>query len=192
MAGLAAPMVATEPGEPGGIHGKGETMTATATAAKCCDTCRHMATHARCDGCLRPPGEPFGDFLYLHHEPGDWRTDLARAILSGERNIVIGWQGEAECNVNWTPARTYASVRNVAEQCGYMVSAPVGQEDGSTTMRVWTTEGEFDLHWPGERVGDCVQAGVLDVIYRLRRDADGNPLKPVVSWARADFEVFAA
>jgi len=82
-----------------------------------CRTCLHGATHTKCDGCLTPE-LPDGRFAYRHYVKGDPIPELIRMQRSGERNIVLGGEGEHEVNVNWTIDVAQAELANVCEHCG--------------------------------------------------------------------------
>lgn len=134
------------------------------TAPRTCQTCKHMATHAKCDGCLNTPadyaayrdGKPMPDMRYLNWEPGNWLREEHAAQLSGARNIVIGGQGEAEVNVKRTPQQAAKHLHYVAGECGYSVGplrhklefhVKYGAEVAESRIAICTSEGEFELLW---------------------------------------------
>jgi len=131
---------------------------ATTTEPICCETCRHMATRAKCDDCGHGPEDDIlhDPFRYLNHEPGNWRMDLARQHISGEESLVIGWQGEAEVNVNDTPDEAYKELCRVSEQCGYMTSRPA-RRGKMITIDIYTTEGLFRLKWTDGKLSHIVR-----------------------------------
>lgn len=110
---------------------------------KSCQTCLFMATHENCDGCL---GNDVDNFQYLHYQEGNWMKRIMQYELDGRRNIVIGGQGEAEVNTQWTLQQTADSLHNVAEQCGYFVQGPT-TDDNDSHLSIATSEGIFRLIW---------------------------------------------
>jgi hypothetical protein len=121
---------------------------------------------------------------YAHHEPGDWRPDHARAVLAGKLEIQIN--GEASIRADALPANAYATLADIAEQCGYMVGRPCGYADG-VTMLVSTREGEYRLEWSAvEVVGRDVVAGPLARIVDVSRGPGGR-----VVWSRHEAEALA-
>jgi hypothetical protein len=124
------------------------------TAPKSCKTCRHMATHARCTGCLEDvpeSNERCTRFFYHHWEPGNWLRELHAAELAGTKNIVLGGSGEAEVNANHPPQATSSHLNYVAEQCGYVYGSLVtcGNE---SRKKYWTSCGEFEIFWLNGRL----------------------------------------
>ena len=141
------------------------------TAPVGCKMCVHMATHGNCDGCLGPIGAD--PYEFNNFKPGNWLRALQAAEASGERNIVIGGQGEAEVNALWDVDKTYEHLCYVSEQCGYYTESPHNAEDETglrrTRMKINTSEGCFELRWK------C--GGAFEGIDRLGRDGGR-----VVSW----------
>ena len=121
-------------------------MSTATTEPICCNSCRHLATHAKCNGCDD----------HQNHEPGNWMMDLARQHISGEKSLVIGWQGEAEVNVNDTPDEAYKELYRVSEQCGYMTSWPARRGE-IITIDIYTTEGLFRLKWTDGKLSHIVR-----------------------------------
>lgn len=148
-----------------------------------CRTCLYMATHEKCDGCLSTEedyaeyrrimdgnkGKPVSQWVkaelpnrYLHWEEGNWIERVIRFELEGRRNIVIGGQGEAEANAQWTPERTAEHLHYVAGECGYQCgNLRRGSEDDR--LQISTSEGTFELVW--------------DKVGKLQRIYDVNNLK---------------
>jgi len=132
----------------------------TETLKKSCDTCLYMATHENCDGCLdipeaeqKPykPGE-WPEYPYTNYVEGNWMKRVMQFELDGRHSIVIGGQGEAEVNTKRTPQETLNNLRNVAEQCGYMVSGLEQIMDFEDNCCGWflgiaTSNGIFRLIW---------------------------------------------
>jgi hypothetical protein len=116
-----------------------------ASAPRGCQTCRHMATHLRCDGCLNdvPRGEPFP---YRNWEPGNWLRELHAAEIEGTCNIVIGGQGEADFCAIACPESVAKHLHHVARQCGYLCGALV-RRDKDEKLTIVTNEGEYSIHW---------------------------------------------
>jgi hypothetical protein len=145
-------------------------------APKCCDTCRHRATHKGCGSIAKPdycletineskPGDPKGfiEFNYRNWEPGNWLRDLQAAELNGERNIVIGDQGEAELNVKRTPKETAKHLHYVAEQCGYSVGNLRHSEAHQKTVLDIYTDRAYKIIWDDTPGADNkVEIWVLD------------------------------
>lgn len=129
------------------------------TAPRSCQTCRHMATHSACHGCLdgTPRGEPFP---YRNWEPGNWLRDLHAAEVSGTRNIVIGGQGEADFCATAPVPHVVRHLHYVAGECGYFVE-PLQRRGEQQTIAISTHEGRYVIHW---------QAGSLDKITKDDRD----------------------
>lgn len=128
-------------------------MKAT-TTPRTCHTCLYMATHEKCDGCLNTK-EDWAEYRatgnmppnrYANYEEGNWLDRMIEAERSGQRNIVIGGQGEAECNTRWTPQKTSTHLHYVSGECGYLTGNlhRVGDE---IHLRISTQEGTFLLVW---------------------------------------------
>ncbi len=126
---------------------------------KSCTTCLYMATHEKvCDGCLNTDEDyakyrESGDmppFRYLNYKEGNWMNRVIQAEIDGKQNIVIGGQGEAEVNTEWTPQKTSDHLHYVSEQCGY-VTGHLHSFDNNTKigLKIYTSEGEFLLVWDG-------------------------------------------
>lgn len=120
-----------------------------ATAPRSCQTCRHMATHTGCDGCLSntPRGEPFP---YRNWEPGNWLRELHRAEVLGYRNIVIGGQGEADFCSKAVPEAVAKLLHRVAEECGYLVGRLV-QQGQDKRLKVHA-HGCYVIHWHDDQL----------------------------------------
>ena len=129
---------------------------------RCCETCRHLATHAGCghahmgtsDYCLwqgepSKPGEPYA---YRNWEAGNPWTDLLRMEREGSRNIVLGGQGEAEVNANDTPEETSRNLHHVAEECGYLCET-LGHKNGLDVLTVHVEAGTFTITWKDRKLG---------------------------------------
>jgi len=115
-----------------------------------CQTCLYMATHEKCDGCLGNHGLPYD---YAYYERGDWWARVRQFECDGRRNIVIGGQGEAEVNVNWTTPEALKSLHHVACECGYLVSLRGNPLlDARVEIRVCTTEGHFRINYDGGKM----------------------------------------
>lgn len=142
----------------------------TATECKGCSTCLYLATREKCDGCLGPVG--VSRFLYLNWTPGDGIARVRDFERRGLRNIVIGWQGEAEVNVNDSPAATRAHLVNVAEQCGYLIDCFTSDQEHKAVLRCHLSHGTFDLVWAGHMMpdGQTFQSTHLERIDHIRRD----------------------
>jgi hypothetical protein len=115
------------------------------TAPRSCETCRHMATHSRCNGCLSdtPRGEPFP---YRHWEPGNWLREKHAAEVRGTLNIVVGGSGEADFCALAMPEDVAKHLEYVAEMCGYYVGRLATKGD-SQSLSISTHEGTYTLHW---------------------------------------------
>ena len=73
---------------------------------------------------------------------------VIQAEIEGKQNIVIGGQGEAEVNTQWTPRYTSRHLYSVAEQCGYMTNGlQVSKDDMTVSLDIYTDEGEFKIVW---------------------------------------------
>ena len=101
-----------------------------------CLTCLYGLTYEKCGNepetsCLTPPeywearraGVEDPPFAYRFYEEGDAFKRQRELELLGERNIVIGWKGEAEVNVKWTMIEAAKHLHEVACECGYLVKA---------------------------------------------------------------------
>lgn len=112
---------------------------------KSCMSCLYLVTHEKCDGCLsseadyaqvrenmklrheqhsrglygQEPEDP--PFRYLNYLKGNGPLRGYDWECNGIRNVVIGFLGEAEVNVKWSPEETFKSLVRVAEQCGYLI-----------------------------------------------------------------------
>lgn len=141
-------------------------------APRCCQTCRHMGTHAKCDGCLgksttsvNAKGLTCYQFEYLNWEPGNWLRDLHAAEIAGVRNIVVGGQGEADFPATWSPEKVSKHLHHVAEQCGYVCGRlnRYGYEDErgrAASLDIITSEGNFRIRW--NSADELVQIDVCD------------------------------
>lgn len=120
------------------------------TAPRSCQTCRHMATHSLCDGCLNgtPSGEPFP---YRNWEPGNWLRELHAAEVRGTRNIVIGGQGEADFCAVACPESVAKHLHYVAGECGYLCGRLAARGDDQQ-FTIATHEGEYVIHWHQEKL----------------------------------------
>lgn len=116
------------------------------TAPHSCQTCRHMGTHAKCEGCLNgtPRGEPFP---YRNWEPGNWLRELHAAEVRGTRNIVIGGQGEADFCAVACPESVAKHLHYVAGECGYLCGRLSGLDNGAQRLTISTHEGTYTVHW---------------------------------------------
>jgi hypothetical protein len=123
---------------------------------KTCQTCLYMATHEKCDDCLHTKEDyiEYGktktmpEFRYLNYTEGNWLDRVIQAEIDGTRNIVIGGQGEAECNTRWTPKETSKHLHRVAEQCGYMCEGLVSNSViRKISLRIYTSESYFQINW---------------------------------------------
>ena len=84
------------------------------TNKKNCLSCINNGTDkTQCEGCL--------DNNYANWEAGDSDAKLLEMQRSGERNIVIGGEGEMEVNALWGYEEAYMKLFDVAEQVGGMV-----------------------------------------------------------------------
>lgn len=85
---------------------------------KTCRTCVHALTRREsCEGCLTPKNED-GSFAYRNYVEGDPVARLIEMQRSGERNIVLGGEGEHEVNVSWSIDEAYKKLSHVCEECG--------------------------------------------------------------------------
>jgi len=102
-------------------------------------------------------------FRYLHYQEGNWMDRVIQAEIDGTRNIVIGGQGEAEVNTQWTPEKTTKHLHYVAEQCGYMCGRLAYSKTRSRiTLTIWTHEGQFRIIW-ANTTGIPQLIGIWDV-----------------------------
>lgn len=143
---------------------------ATAAEVKTCKTCVHMATHERCDGCLHTDDDwkayhakhtarmesgergdwPQMDYRYLNYEEGNWLKRVEEFENSGRRNIVIGGQGEAEVNTQWTPEETFKHLCYVAGECGYLCRRAKDANSDRLEVRVYLPHGAFAVVYCGD------------------------------------------
>ena len=129
-------------------------MTEQTTAVRCCETCLYMATHEKCDKCLSTDEDwatyretkVMPEYRYANYEEGNWFDRVIQFELEGKRNIVIGGQGEAETNTQWTPQRTADNLHHAADQCGYCCGSLHRGPDVDTLV-ISTHEGTFRLTW---------------------------------------------
>lgn len=123
------------------------------SAPRCCETCRHMGTHAKCggfgaDSCLGDLSAFIlgtAGYIYKFWEPGNWLRDIQAAEISGARNIVVGYSGEADFNAKDNPQDVAEHLHRVACDCGYSVGK-LSKTDNCYTLRVYTDE-EFVVRW---------------------------------------------
>lgn len=141
------------------------------TAPVTCETCRHMASHAKCRGCLdrTKPDEPYP---YRNHEPGNWLRELQAAERAGHRNIVIGGQGEADFCALSTPEEVSKHLHYVAEDCGYFCYN-LRRDSGCAKLKIITSEGCFLVTWD--------KSDTLEAIFKVPHD-DGNPELRKQTW----------
>ena len=123
------------------------------TKIKGCGTCLYCCTHEQCDNpeCLGSCAEVEsngGSYLYKNYIEGDGIARRKEFEKLGKRNIVIGGQGEAECNTLWTFKETVKSLINVSQQCGYYVFS----DDDHHTIDIYTHEGHFRLKFAFDRL----------------------------------------
>lgn len=86
-----------------------------------CKTCIYALTRREpCEGCLIPENED-ASYAYRNYQEGDPFKELLKMQRSGERNIVIGGEGEHEVNVSWTMDEAYKHLAHVCEMCGGLV-----------------------------------------------------------------------
>ena len=112
------------------------------TQMKSCFTCIHGLTRREpCKGCLTPVKD--NSFAYNNYEEGDPIAELLKLQRSGERNIVIGGEGEHEVNVKWTIDTAYKSLSNVCEMCGGLC----WKENPTTLILDKTYGGAFTLEY---------------------------------------------
>ena len=100
-----------------------------------CHTCLYKLTHERCEGCLTPENED-GSFPYFNYERGDGVERLREQQRSGERNIVIGDEGEHEVNALWSMEEAYKRLADTCEACGGLVV-----RDGEAQLLLMKTYG---------------------------------------------------
>lgn len=128
---------------------------------KSCETCLYRATHEKCDGCLHPAGWPDSQgFAYDHWVAGNLGEAFERQHameVAGERNIVIGGEGEAEVNAKWTVKQAHKHLYEVSCACGYMTSSPVFHGDEARIKIRGSWNGPRILIW---------KSGVLERIER--------------------------
>lgn len=131
---------------------------------KSCENCLFAATHEQCDGCLGnpPSGQPFE---YKHWTKGDGIARLRQLQKSGECNIVIGGQGEAEVNAKWTPAEAYQHLFRAAEACGYAITK--GRWEFSVSeIELGLPHGHFRVIWWNEKLHAIEQIQTRTVWHR--------------------------
>lgn len=151
-------------------------------APRSCETCRHMATHKKCGGCLHSPGDniltdPF-PFRYNNWEPGNWLRDLQLAEQTGRQNIVIGGAGEAEVNAKDSPHQTAKNLHRVAKCCGYSVGRLHHLNGGKQIgISVHTHEGSWRVVWD-----ICLDNTRLAYIWRM--DENNRPVANGRYWPR--------
>lgn len=116
----------------------------TETRRKGCETCRHMGTHVKCDGCLGDNGQPYD---YAHWEEGNWLLDLERVQLAGERSIHCG--GELDLWNHRPPQQVSKNWHRAAEMCGYVVGRLTycGPNDGYVSIDARTHDGQAVVVW---------------------------------------------
>ncbi len=112
--------------------------------SKSCETCLYALTHEKCPGCLG--NQPFQYLNWSAANLGEQLKRLRELQRSGERNIVIGGQGEAEVNAEWTPKESYEKLFHVAEACGYMITK--GRWNFQTSeIELGLPHGHFRIIW---------------------------------------------
>jgi len=128
---------------------------------KHCQTCIHLGTHDRCDGCLGEcaiwtyvvSGRIDHEFIrydYKHWEGGNWLRAMQAQEREGKRNIIIGGQGEAEVNVKRTPAEVAKHLHRIAHECGYCIDRLVTRKFKGKeikTLNAHVCAGSFMLVW---------------------------------------------
>lgn len=108
-----------------------------------CRRCLYALTgpRERCDDCLKTQD---GLILpYKHFVEGDPGARLLELQRKGERNIVIGGEGEHEVNALWGIGQAYKHLANICEVCGGLVV-----KEGLTQLLLMKPYGpSFVLVW---------------------------------------------
>jgi len=104
-----------------------------------CRKCINGLIRKNCEGCLTPELED-GRFAYRNYKEGNPVVELIKMQRSGDRNIVLGGEGEHEVNVNWSIEKAQAELSYVCEQCGGLC-----WRENPTTIIVDTYHGAFHL-----------------------------------------------
>lgn len=102
--------------------------------------------------------------------------------VSGEINIVLSGQGEADFNSKATPEETASRLRRIAEDCGYLVgSLKQSPCSISSSLDVWCNSRHFRIHWHRRNATDCGLLSVSEII-----DDRGFPVwtpwQPTLNW----------
>lgn len=109
--------------------------------------CLDLFTHEGCVGCLDiDPKDAdkyrLGQYPYRNFKAGDAYRHRLEAERRGERNIVIGGQGEHEINALWTINEAYKHLSHVSEECGGLTS-----KDSGILLTVCKETGEHRIEY---------------------------------------------
>jgi hypothetical protein len=158
------------------------------TLEKSCQTCLYAATHEPvCNSCL---GNDVSNFQYKNYKEGNWMARVEQFELAGKKNIVIGGQGEAEVNTQWTPEKTSKHLHYVAESCGYMCERLRSLAGGKyKSLKIYTQEGYFSLNWENDELKGIFQLDYDGKIVSTFWDADHIKAR-IKQWGRHDIIVY--
>lgn len=135
-----------------------------------CNTCNNaLADRSMCPECLgkgreirNPDGTITYQWDYKYYNKGNPIAELIRLQRSGEKNIVLGGEGEHEVNMNWTISEATARLSATCEAVGGL-----SWREGQTII-VDTDHGAFHLVYEEEKL--------RKIFKRLRRDL------PLIHW----------
>lgn len=125
-----------------------------------CNTCINaLADRSRCPECLgkgqeirNPDGTTTYHWDYKYYNKGDPISELIRQQRNGERNIVLGGEGEHEVNVNWTIEEATKKLSDTCEAVGGL-----SWREGDAII-VDTYHGAFHLIYENQRLRRILKA----------------------------------
>ncbi len=133
-----------------------------------CRECVSIFTKEGCEGCLdidpKDAGAyKLGQYPYRNFKAGDGYRARLEVERRGDRNIVIGGQGEHEINALWSINEAYEKLAHVSEECGGLTT-----KDSLILLTVCKETGEHRIEY------------MHDKLYRITR------IENVPEWAAFD------
>jgi len=111
-----------------------------------CRKCINGLVRKNCEGCLTPELED-GRFAYRNYKKGNPVVELIKMQRSGEKNIVLGGEGEHEVNVKWTFGDALQALSETCEAVGGLC-----WRENPTTIIVDTYHGAFHLVYEDDKL----------------------------------------
>ncbi len=161
------------------------------TAPKCCRTCKYMAIGLdRCQDCLgkavtkQIEMEANGDsrsvfrtdYEYKNWEPGNWLRELHAAELRGQKNIVLGGQGEFDFVATNSPQSVAKHLHYVAGEVGGYVGYLENIGGGEYHLDAHIQSGQFKIIWNDNQLSRVMKY----------TDTDGDDYTTEIGWDRND------